>query len=415
MSWGATRVGLILCVIGLAGQATPVAASTFALKAVKINDVVIDPPQSTVFASPGDTIEVEIFISGWADEIPDGVRAYSAMIANRQGALSGDSGTVLPLSWNAPLNPQFCTSTDECEAEKVCLFSVCADEGHEPPLSGFIDLGRPDFILAGLAPFTGVGTRLPDYSYIATATLGTASDPETETYGGTLVLVASEFACGTFTFSLIGAETFLADEDSAPFFPDVLAPLVIEVDDCEPFVQGSDPPACAIDAGVPYDPYDVETTFGWDAIDIEFIAPAEGMTCADFTVGTIPPSEADSVPGCVGVTTLGSTASINLDSIIPLGKWTCFLHNDSYVRTCIGFLPGDADTSVLTVVEPADVDALVSNLSGAVPSMELYQCDVDRSNECTPLDLLSTIDLLNGAEGFDSWNGATIPAACPRR
>ena len=149
MSWGATRVGLILCVIGLAGQATPIAASTFALKAVKINDVVIDPPQSTVFASPGDTIEVEIFISGWADEIPDGVRAYSAMIANRQGALSGDSGTVLPLSWNAPLNPQFCTSTDECEAEKVCLFSVCADEGHEPPLSGFIDLGRPDFILAG--------------------------------------------------------------------------------------------------------------------------------------------------------------------------------------------------------------------------------------------------------------------------
>ena len=32
-----------------------------------------------------------------------------------------------------------------------------------------------------------------------------------------------------------------------------------------------------------------------------------------------------------------------------------------------------------------------------------YQCDIDRSGECSPADALALLDLLNGANQFDSW------------
>ena len=64
--------------------------------------------------------------------------------------------------------------------------------------------------------------------------------------------------------------------------------------------------------------------------------------------------------------------------------------------------------------------ALVENL-GQLPNgtMHLEECDIDRSNACAPQDILSAIDLLNGAEALEPWEGAligsTTPTQCPER
>jgi hypothetical protein len=42
----------------------------------------------------------------------------------------------------------------------------------------------------------------------------------------------------------------------------------------------------------------------------------------------------------------------------------------------------------------------------------MWQCDIDRSGQCAPPDILSLVDLLNGAGMYDVWLGRTLPP-CP--
>ena len=39
-----------------------------------------------------------------------------------------------------------------------------------------------------------------------------------------------------------------------------------------------------------------------------------------------------------------------------------------------------------------------------------YSCDVDQSGLCGAPDILTLIDLLNGADQFDIWLNVTLPA-----
>jgi hypothetical protein len=48
--------------------------------------------------------------------------------------------------------------------------------------------------------------------------------------------------------------------------------------------------------------------------------------------------------------------------------------------------------------------------------LNIWQCDIDRSDLCAPADILEEIDLLNGAGQFSVWNGTTKPVTagiCP--
>ena len=52
---------------------------------------------------------------------------------------------------------------------------------------------------------------------------------------------------------------------------------------------------------------------------------------------------------------------------------------------------------------------LIDFLNGLPPPLEIWQTDIDRSGEANSADILTEIDLLNGADCFDPWNGATLP------
>jgi hypothetical protein len=46
--------------------------------------------------------------------------------------------------------------------------------------------------------------------------------------------------------------------------------------------------------------------------------------------------------------------------------------------------------------------------------MPLAQCDIDRSGRCAPMDILTEVDVLNGAEMFAVFNNQTIgTSSCP--
>jgi hypothetical protein len=48
------------------------------------------------------------------------------------------------------------------------------------------------------------------------------------------------------------------------------------------------------------------------------------------------------------------------------------------------------------------------------PQQQPPRCDLDRSGKCTPLDLWTMMNGLNGS-GFAAWNGAELPSLCPSK
>jgi hypothetical protein len=179
-----------------------------------------------------------------------------------------------------------------------------------------------------------------------------------------------------------------------------------EVDTCPPI-----PLDCAIDARQPTNSTG-DTTFGWDSVAITFGGDACGLTIGDFTVEVIPgPCDDPSceVPGVVGVTTSGNAATLELDPPIPPGQWTCFTHDETNTRTCLGFLPGDVDGDGTSLA--ADILRLINCLNGNALCDE-WQCDLDRSGLCAPADILRGVDLLNGADPYEPWLDRSLDP-CP--
>ena len=77
-------------------------------------------------------------------------------------------------------------------------------------------------------------------------------------------------------------------------------------------------------------------------------------------------------------------------------------------RTCLGYLPGDANGDGLTTA--GDVLSLVDALN-EIPDRQLplYSTDIDRSGDVTGNDVMRLIDLLNGAASFDTWITRSLP------
>jgi hypothetical protein len=169
------------------------------------------------------------------------------------------------------------------------------------------------------------------------------------------------------------------------------------------------PADCAIDARQPFSPGDPGTPQGWNAITFTFdCSDTSGLAMSDFSVTTTPSGTA---PTVTGVTSSGSSLTVNLSGPIPPGVWTCIEYVPSGAKRCLGFLPADANSD--GTAAPVDILDIIDNLNGVrVPALLLHQCDLDRSVLCAPADILSEIDLLNGASGFAVWNGKSLPF-CP--
>ena len=72
------------------------------------------------------------------------------------------------------------------------------------------------------------------------------------------------------------------------------------------------------------------------------------------------------------------------------------------------------DTNVVVDVSYADITAVIDCVTNG--TCELWQCDIDRSGSCAPSDILREIDVRNGADQFDMWDGTPLPSAagiCP--
>ena len=99
---------------------------------------------------------------------------------------------------------------------------------------------------------------------------------------------------------------------------------------------------------------------------------------------------------------------LELSEPIPTGQWTCFaLAADSREQMCLGYLPADVNADLFS--NAADVLSLIDCING---TCEIWQCDVDRDDECGPTDILRAIDLLNGAAEFGAWLDESL-LTCP--
>jgi hypothetical protein len=142
-----------------------------------------------------------------------------------------------------------------------------------------------------------------------------------------------------------------------------------------------------------------------------FNASPAGLTAASFRTRVVPnavaPLIASITPGSVPTSLI-----LNLNQVIPVNAWTCVEHRASERESCVGHLPADANQDRISSAEDVlDLEANLRNQFGP-PAMVLYQCDLNRSGRCNPLDLLTATDLLNGS-GFAAWLNVELESECP--
>jgi hypothetical protein len=170
-------------------------------------------------------------------------------------------------------------------------------------------------------------------------------------------------------------------------------------------ISNSTPPNGAIDARQPSDPQ-ATVAQGWQTLDIILNGEVCSFSNADFEVSVMngfPP-----FPAVTNVQQLSvNSFRLTFDMPIPPGAWTTVTHLPSGSPTTLGFLPGDVNSDGLT--DSSDVTALVDHLQGQSPMLPEWATDLDRSGQTTPADIITLIDLINGAGGFFPWDGATLP------
>lgn len=173
-----------------------------------------------------------------------------------------------------------------------------------------------------------------------------------------------------------------------------------------PWIVSSVPPDCDVDARQPAEP-NGSNADGTNTITMTFNRPLpEVLTPDDFSV-FLTPGIGDT-PVITDVYTIDTVVILVFDPPLPSSEWTCFVHNESTTQTCVGSLPADVSGNGMSTVD--DVSLLIDHLNGvADPALQLWQCDMNRSEACTAADLLRAIDLLNGADQYEpGWMDATF-------
>jgi len=172
-------------------------------------------------------------------------------------------------------------------------------------------------------------------------------------------------------------------------------------------VVSSTPPSGAIDARQPSD-LSGAVPFGWNVLEIRMNQDATALASADFVLTE---EGGDGVaPGIADFTVLPpDVVRITLDDRIEPGTRLVVTHRASCTRTCVGYLPSDANQDGLATA--SDINALIDSIN-LVPGRVLpdYATDIDRSGVTNAQDILRLIDLLNGAGQFDVWLSARLPA-----
>ena len=176
------------------------------------------------------------------------------------------------------------------------------------------------------------------------------------------------------------------------------------------WVEGSAPADGWIDARQPIDNSVDQNPAGWREVEITFDSECEAslIEAGDFSIAEVcEPGECDEVaPGVAGFAGAGDVGTLTLDRPIDPKAWTVITFHGEYADDVIrlGYLPGDADGS--SVSNAGDIVEAVEGVSHGGP---LHQFDIDRSGMLTQSDYVVLIDLLNGAEPFESYLYKQLP------
>ena len=169
------------------------------------------------------------------------------------------------------------------------------------------------------------------------------------------------------------------------------------------------PPNNAIDARQPSDPDGLNPT-GWTSMQIPLHNYPGALEPTDFIVSVHtlldPPASAPAITAIDP--SEGTIRIVQFDTFIPPAHWTKVTHVDSDISACLGYLP--ADVSGDGTSGPWDILQIIDCANGVLPCA-IYQGDGDRSEEIDNQDVRRVIELLEGADSFEVWNGISLPAS----
>ena len=97
-----------------------------------------------------------------------------------------------------------------------------------------------------------------------------------------------------------------------------------------------------------------------------------------------------------------------LADYIEVGEWTMIEHLPSRTSVRIGHLPGDVNGDRITTPLD-DVLELMASIRGIARPRELWSVDLDHSGQLSPSDILTLLNLLNGAGELESYINRTLP------
>ncbi len=161
-------------------------------------------------------------------------------------------------------------------------------------------------------------------------------------------------------------------------------------------IDVADPTNCSMDIAIPHDRGSSSPAFAPSTVTLTMTnggdtdCDTSNVNLANFTISFEPMIPAGA-PDIFDVLVIDNVAMVELTGPLPAGVWTCITHSAG-AKVCSGQLPGDIDRNGMS--DASDVGTMKANLS--VGSAE----DIDRSGSANTLDLLTTLDLLAGADAF---------------
>lgn len=188
-----------------------------------------------VLAGGGQTVTFEIHASDWEPELLRGVQ----VVIDMNGLVSGMAGTALPLGWDRVPGDGMCLVTPcasdaECPPGFTCfdgngIGSTCNGPDHDPELGAFIDTTHPGYVFNGLQVLTAMDHLCYRYLSIVTNAAQSAEFTPPPKYVGSLVLVVSDDAEGTFTIGFEEDQCLFAYGPEESVVPSTFSPGVIRI------------------------------------------------------------------------------------------------------------------------------------------------------------------------------------------
>jgi hypothetical protein len=362
----------IVCFIGVSTAATMGQTPTFSLELAEINSIPIcGGGVSQMTVAPRDVLTAKVFLRDWS---PNGeeLRAYQAEVEHLSFT-SGTAGSIKPVAY-----------------EQTTLL------GYHNLRNAFIDQTDPGLAHAGeqIIAFGDTDSVVPGYRWMSVVFRDggpICRQDGIKHYTGTLKLVVSKDAKGTFTLELVpGKErSGLRTPSGQAIEPVNVESLTLVISDGPRpvWISSSNPPAGSNDARAASSATGGQCG-GWDEIELVFSAEPPALSAGDFTVedGTASP------PKITKVKADGQNAKLLLSRAITHGAWTTITHTATGTGTRIGRFPGDVNGD--GVADARDLPLLISGLDGVVP-LQPYRTDLDCNGSSGVSDMLWFIALLN--------------------